>query len=42
MLTAVSYLSKSDPELLVWRIKLREKEQEQETIVILGTAIFLA
>lgn len=42
MLFAVSYLLKNDPELLERRMKFKEKEQEQQTIVILGTAIFLA
>ena len=41
IIAAVSYLLRSDPELLERRMKYREKEQEQQTIVILGTAIFL-
>jgi protein-S-isoprenylcysteine O-methyltransferase Ste14 len=42
MVAAVNYLLKSNPELLERRMKYREKEQEQRTIVILGTAIVLA
>lgn len=41
MLAAVGYLLKSDPELLERRMKLHEKEQEQQTIVLLGAAMFL-
>ena len=42
MLSAVVYLLKSDPELLERRMKFKEKEREQQTIVLLGTAIFIA
>ena len=42
MLAAVSYFIKADPELLERRMKFHEKEQEQQTIVILGTAVFVA
>jgi len=42
MLAAVVYLLKSDPELLERRMKFKEKEREQQTIVLLGTAIFIA
>lgn len=42
MLAAVSYFLKADPELLERRMKFHEKEQEQQTIVILGTAVFVA
>ena len=42
MLAAVGYLLKFDPELLERRMKFKEKEREQQTIVLLGTAIFIA
>jgi protein-S-isoprenylcysteine O-methyltransferase Ste14 len=41
MLTA-GYFLKSNPELLERRMKCKEKEREQQTIVLLGTAIFIA
>jgi protein-S-isoprenylcysteine O-methyltransferase Ste14 len=41
MLIAVSYLLKSDPELLERRMKFHEKEKEQRAIICIGNAIFL-
>jgi protein-S-isoprenylcysteine O-methyltransferase Ste14 len=42
MLVAVSHLLKSDPELLERRMKFEEKEPEQRTIILLGTAVLVA
>jgi protein-S-isoprenylcysteine O-methyltransferase Ste14 len=42
MIVAVSYFLKSDPELLERRMKYKEKESEQRTIVLLGTAVLVA
>lgn len=42
MFAVVSYFLKSDPEFLERRLKFREKEQEQRTIVILGDAVLVA
>jgi protein-S-isoprenylcysteine O-methyltransferase Ste14 len=42
MLIAVIHLLKSDPELLKRRMKYREKEKEQQTIVIIGSIVFIA
>lgn len=40
MLIAVSYLLKSDPELLERRMKFQEKEKEQRAIISAGNAVF--
>ena len=42
MALAVSWLIKHDPELLERRMKYREKEKEQQTILKIGTVFFLA
>lgn len=42
MLSALGYLLKEDPELLERRMKFREKEQEQRTIILLGDAVLVA
>jgi len=42
MLAAVSYFLRADPELLERRMDFHEKEPEQQTIVLLGTAVFIA
>jgi uncharacterized membrane protein YfcA len=42
MLAAAIYFLRTDPELLERRMKYKEKEPEQRTIVLLGTAIFVA
>jgi protein-S-isoprenylcysteine O-methyltransferase Ste14 len=42
MLVAVGYFLKSDPELLERRMKYKEKEAEQRTIVLLGAAVLVA
>ena len=42
MLGAVSYFLRTDPELLERRMKHREKEHEQRTIVVLGTVVLVA
>ena len=42
MLFAVVYLLRNDPELLERRMKFKEKEQEQQVIVLLGNIILVA
>ena len=42
MIAAVTYFLRADPELLERRMKLHEKESEQRTIILLGTAVFIA
>jgi protein-S-isoprenylcysteine O-methyltransferase Ste14 len=42
MLAALIYFLRTDPELLERRMKYKEKESEQRTIVLLGTAVFVA
>jgi protein-S-isoprenylcysteine O-methyltransferase Ste14 len=42
MLVAVSYLLRADPELLERRMRYREKEREQQIIVRLGSAVWVA
>ncbi len=42
MLIAVSYLLKSDPELLERRIKYHEKQEEQHAIVSISFVVFIA
>ncbi len=42
MFAAVSYFLKTDPELLERRMKYKEKEPEQRTIIFLGYPIFVA
>lgn len=42
MLAAVTYFLRADPELLERRMKFHEKEEEQRTIVLLGTVVFVA
>ena len=39
---AIAYFLKADPELLERRMKFQEKEQEQRTVILLGTAVFIA
>lgn len=42
MLAALSYFLKADPELLERRMKFREKEREQQAIILLGDAVLVA
>jgi protein-S-isoprenylcysteine O-methyltransferase Ste14 len=42
MIVAVVYFLKADPELLDRRMKYKEKEHEQRTIILLGTAVLVA
>jgi protein-S-isoprenylcysteine O-methyltransferase Ste14 len=42
MLVAVVYFLRTDPELLERRMKYKEKEHEQKTIILLGTAVLVA
>jgi hypothetical protein len=42
MLAAAIYFLRTDPELLERRMKYKEKEPEQRTIVLLGTAFLVA
>jgi protein-S-isoprenylcysteine O-methyltransferase Ste14 len=42
MLVAVRYFLRTDPELLERRMKYKEKEHEQRTIVLLGTVVLVA
>jgi protein-S-isoprenylcysteine O-methyltransferase Ste14 len=42
MIVAVIYFLKTDPELLERRMKYKEKEYEQRTIILLGTAVLIA
>jgi protein-S-isoprenylcysteine O-methyltransferase Ste14 len=42
MLAAVSHFLRTDPELLERRMKYKEKESEQRTIILLGTAVLVA
>jgi protein-S-isoprenylcysteine O-methyltransferase Ste14 len=42
MLAAVSYFLKADPELLERRMRYKEKEPEQPTIIFLGNAVLAA
>ena len=42
MLAAVGYLLRADPQLLERRMKSHEKEPEQRTIILLGSAVFVA
>jgi len=42
MLAAVIYFLRTDPELLERRMKYKEKESEQRTIVLLGTVFLVA
>ncbi len=42
MLMALSYFLKADPELLERRMKFREKEREQQAIILLGDAVLVA
>jgi protein-S-isoprenylcysteine O-methyltransferase Ste14 len=42
MLAAVGYFLKNDPELLERRMKYKEKEPEQRTIIFLGNAVLIA
>jgi len=42
MALAVSWLLKHDPELLERRMEYREKEKEQQTILKIGTVLFMA
>jgi protein-S-isoprenylcysteine O-methyltransferase Ste14 len=42
MIVAVIYFLKTDPELLERRMKYKEKEHEQRTIILLGTAALIA
>jgi protein-S-isoprenylcysteine O-methyltransferase Ste14 len=42
MIVAVVYFLRTDPELLERRMKYKEKEHEQRTIVLLGTAVLVA
>lgn len=42
MLAAVSYFLRADPELLERRMRYKEKEPEQRTIIFLGNAVFIA
>ncbi len=42
MLIAVVYFIRADPELLERRMKYKEKEPEQRTIILLGNAVFVA
>jgi protein-S-isoprenylcysteine O-methyltransferase Ste14 len=42
MLAAVSYFMKTDPKLLERRMKYKEKEPEQRTIIFLGNAVVIA
>jgi len=42
MMAAVIYLLRTDPELLERRMKYREKEPEQRSIILLGSALFVA
>ena len=42
MIVAVIYFLKTDPELLERRMKYKEKEHEQRTIILLGTAVLIA
>jgi hypothetical protein len=42
MISAVSYFLRADPELLERRMKYKEKEPEQRTIIVLGNAITVA
>ena len=42
MLAAAIYFLRTDPKLLERRMKYKEKEPEQRTIVLLGTAFLLA
>jgi protein-S-isoprenylcysteine O-methyltransferase Ste14 len=41
MLAALRYFLRNDPELLERRMKYKEKEHEQRTIVFLGTAVLV-
>ena len=41
MMVAASYFLKTDPELLERRMKYKEKESEQRTIILVGTAVFV-
>ena len=42
MLVAVIYFLRTDPELLERRMRYEEKEHEQKTIILLGTAVLVA
>jgi protein-S-isoprenylcysteine O-methyltransferase Ste14 len=42
MLVAVDHFLRTDPELLDRRMKYKEKEHEQQTIVLLGTIVIIA
>ena len=42
MALAVSWLLKHDPELLERRMRYQEKEKEQQTIIKIGTILFIA
>lgn len=42
MLAAVTYFLRTDPELLERRMKFHEKESEQRTIVLSGSAVLVA
>jgi protein-S-isoprenylcysteine O-methyltransferase Ste14 len=42
MLVAVGYFLRTDPELLERRMKYKEKEHEQRTIIFLGSAVLVA
>lgn len=42
MLAALSYFLKADPELLERRMKFREKEREQQAIILLSDAVLVA
>jgi protein-S-isoprenylcysteine O-methyltransferase Ste14 len=42
MIVAVVYFLRTDPELLERRMKYKEKEHEQRTIILLGTAVLIA
>lgn len=42
MTLAVSWLLRHDPELLERRMRFREKEKEQQTILKIGTILFMA
>jgi hypothetical protein len=42
MLAALSYFLRTDPELLERRMKYKEKEPEQRTIILVVTAVLVA
>ena len=42
MIVAASYFLKTDPELIERRMKYKEKESEQRTIILVGTTVLIA